>query len=388
MNPLTDILKKVKTFFTKSTKATGSVIGIDIGSSSVKLVQLKTKKEKAVLETYGAIALGPYVDPEKNNGEVGSLGEVTNLNAKEIAQAVADLMKEASVTTSDGTLAIPSSVSLVFMLELPASVPKKDFASVIPTEARRYIPVPMTEVSIDWWVIPERVYDDKTDDSLSSTKDVKRTTKPTRVLVAAIHNDALQKYREIIKELNLTAESFEIEMFSAVRACVGQDLRPTAVLDMGASKTKLSIVERGIIHDFHIVNKGSKDITSAIATTTNMTFQEAEKLKKEKGMEAVYPGNDVKKIMTSTLDFIISDINDVLLGYEKKYEHNIERIILTGGGALLKGLVPYAEEKLNYKITLSDPFARTESPVFLSDALKKVGPEFSVAVGLALRQLQ
>jgi type IV pilus assembly protein PilM len=388
VNPFSSLIDSVSSMFKKSAGPVGSVLGIDIGSSSVKIVQLRNKNGKAVLETYGAIALGPYVDAGQNNGKTGVSGQVTNLSPQIIAKAVADLMKASSTTTNNGTVSIASSSSLVFLLELPPSLDKKDYASIIPTEARRYIPVPITEVSLDWWVIPDRVYEDVTDDSMASIEDHAKRVGPTEVIVAAIHNDALTKYRDIVKELSLQTQNFEIEMFSAVRACMGQDLTLTAVLDLGAAKTKLSIVERGIIHDFHIVNKGVAEITSTLASMSNLSFEEAEALKKEQGLSMVQPGIDAKKIATSHFDYIFTDISDVLAQYEKKHNRAIEKIILTGGGALTKGLLEHANEKLDYEVVNATPFGRTEAPEFLRDVLAETGPEFSIAVGLALQQLQ
>ena len=92
--------------------------------------------------------------------------------------------------------------------------------------------------------------------------------------------------------------------------------------------------------------------------------------------------------MRLPLDRILSEVNRVFLSYERKHNRNISRVILTGGGAVLKGLLPLAKEKLETDVVLGDPFAKTDAPAFLEDILKQVGPEFSVAVGLALRKLQ
>ena len=76
------------------------------------------------------------------------------------------------------------------------------------------------------------------------------------------------------------------------------------------------------------------------------------------------------------------------MNYQKRYNKNIERIVLTGGGAVLKGLLPFATERLEIDAELADPFSKIETPAFLEDVLKEIGPEFAVAVGLATRKLQ
>ena len=124
----------------------GSVIGIDIGASAIKIVQLRASHGVAILETYGEIALGPYAKVP--------IGKATKLSPEQLAQALLDLMKEANVTARKGGISIPFSASLISILDLP-KVDAKQLARMIPLEARKYIPVPTDEVKLDWFVIPQ-----------------------------------------------------------------------------------------------------------------------------------------------------------------------------------------------------------------------------------------
>src|SRR3989338_1685484 len=114
-----------------------SAVGIDIGSSSIKVVEIKKKRGKAVLETYGSIALGPYADLD--------VGRVTNLPVDKIAVALKEVLKQAGVASSNSAVAVPVQSSLIFTIELPAQVKPEEMFSVVTTEARKYIPVPITE---------------------------------------------------------------------------------------------------------------------------------------------------------------------------------------------------------------------------------------------------
>src|SRR3989344_3130059 len=118
-----------------------SVLGIDIGASAIKIVQLKRKGGKAILETYGALSLGPYAKVE--------IGRATNLPVETVITALTDILREAKTTTKRGGLAIPFGASLMSIIEMPM-VPEKQLAQMIPIEARKYIPVPISEVSLDW----------------------------------------------------------------------------------------------------------------------------------------------------------------------------------------------------------------------------------------------
>ncbi len=353
-----------------------SVLGVDIGSSAIKIVQLKKKGGKAVLETYGAIALGPYGNMD--------IGAVTNLQVDDIVKAILDLIKESNVTIKNGVIAIPSSSSLIFTISLPDKITEDKFESVVPIEARKYIPVPISEVTLDWFVLPR---DSESSESnimkgqIKSTPDTK-----SEVLVVAIHNDILIRYQEILKNTALISESFEMEIFSNIRSSFTHDLAPVMLIDFGASKTKISIVEEGIVHLFHVVNRGGCDITKNIASSLGVSFAEAEKIKRSIGLD-INANKEAADIIRLAMDYILTEANSVVFSYQKKYNKNISKIILTGGGSLTKGLMEKASDSFHTEVVRSNPFAKTEAPAFLEPILEISGPEFSVAVGLALRQL-
>ena len=356
-----------------SSKKSDEALGIDIGSSSIKVVQLKRKGGKAVLETYGVLALGPYGSTD--------IGAVTNLQPDEIARALLDVIKESNVTTKAASISIPSLSSLIFTITLPSKISEKDLPKIIPTEARKYIPVPISEVTLDWFVIPEEAESFETEDK---SKDIVQSK--MEVLVIAIHNDTLARYQEILKKTELQSDSFEMEIFSSIRSSFGHDLAPVLLIDFGSSKTKVSIVESGVVRVFHVVNRGSQDITRNISQSLSIPFSEAEKLKRSVGLDNRIDPN-VESIIRLSVDYIFSDINSVVLAFEKKYNKNISKVVMVGGGSLLNGLLKKAEENFNVEVMHSNPFAKTEAPAFLTPVLETSGPEFAVAVGLALRQL-
>jgi len=357
-------------------KKNDSILGVDIGSSAIKVVQLKKKNGKAVLETYGAISLGPY-----GNTDIGS---ITNLQTDDVVRALLDVIKESNVTIKNGIIAIPSSASLIFTLTLPDKITEDKFASVIPIEARKYIPVPITEVTLDWFVLPKETESSENNIMDPVAKPVVPDNK-TEVLVVAIHNDILTRYQEILKKTEIHSDSFEMEIFSNIRSSFSHDLAPVLLMDFGASKTKLSIIEEGVVHVFHIINRGGADITKNIASSLGTSFTEAEKLKRMVGLD-INSNPEVGDIIRLSMDYIFSDANGVVFAYQKKYNKNISKVILTGGGSLVKGLMDRAKSNFNTEVVYSNPFSKTEAPAFLAPILEISGPEFSVAVGLALRQ--
>ncbi len=376
-NPFSKILQDGLSMF--SSKSGGSVVGIDIGSSAIKVVQLKKKGAKAVLETYGALSLGPYVDG-------GVVGQTTNLPIEKIALALTDVMREAGITTKDAAIAIPASASLVFLIELPAIIDEKQLATIIPTEARKYIPVPISEVSLDYWPIPKR--DSALDGTVGSDGKLIKESPKTEVLVAAIHNDTITKYREIVSKTNFSASFFEIELFSSIRSSFGRELSTVLILDLGALKTKLSIIEYGVVRKFHSIDRGSQDITNSLSKSLGLPFLQAEQMKREFGLFGNTKDPNIPEIILLQVDYILSETNSVILNYEKQYGKTISKVILTGGGVLLKGFKERAAEQLRSEVVLAHPFDKVEAPAFLDAVLESAGPEFAVAAGLALRKLQ
>lgn len=346
-------------------------LGVDIGSSSIKVVQLKKKGGRAVLETYGVISLGPYGGT--------SVGALASLKTEDIARALKDVMKESNVTTKSSILSIPSLASLIFLVTLPGAVKESELKNIIPIEARKYIPVPISEVTLDWFVIPN-------EDEMQENDSPSNIKRNREVLVVAIHNETLTQYREILKQTDLESDAFEMEIFSNIRSTFNNELAPFLIVDFGASKTKVSIVESGVVKVFHVVNRGSHDISRNISQALGMTFEEAEKLKRMVGLDAsVNP--EVEKIIRLAVNYIFTDINSIVFAYQKKYNKNISKVFLSGGGSLLKGLLEAARENFRVEVFYSNPFSKTEAPAFLEPVLENSGPEFAVAVGLALRQL-
>lgn len=364
-------------------KKSESVIGVDIGASSIKLVQLRKKRGVALLETYGEIALGPYYNKE--------VGQATNPPASKVAEAMRDLLKEANVTTKKAGVSIPFSSSLISLISMPA-IGAKQLASMVPIEARKYIPVPISEVTLDWFIVPDEdksFADGNQDDNFE--KDEERSKGKINVLLVAIHNGTLGKYKEIVKAAGLDVGFFEIEIFSSIRAIVGQSITPTMILDMGSANTKLYIVEYGIVKASHVISGGAQDITQTLSRSLGMSISKAEELKRGFGISDNLSNNEVqnsKEVITAGLDRVFSEANRVLKQYQQKYNKNIGKIILTGGGATMKGILPLAKKYLETDILLSNPFSKVEAPAFFETILKEVGPEFTVAVGLALRMLQ
>ena len=355
-----------------------SVIGIDIGSSSIKMVQAVKKKGVAVLETYGSLELGPYVGGKE-------VGQFVSADEGVLHTVVSLLLKEANITSRQGGISIPFHSSFISLIEVPALSDEK-IAQMIPFEVRKHVPVPVEDISVDWFIVPSALLSDDEQPLFGSASDEEPPALSKRkILLIAIHNHELIKYKKVIDRAEITPSFFEIEIFSTLRSVVFENRFPIMIIDIGARTTKFYILEHGIVLRSYFINQGGQTITTAISSAVGVDFKEAERMKREKGFNS--ENQDQVKAIATSIDEIFAESDNAIKDFEHKYKKTLGKIIFTGGGANLKGLLDEAKKHTNIEVELADPFSRLRHPVFLSETLRQTGPEFAVAVGAALRML-
>ncbi len=350
-------------------KKSNSVLGIDIGTSSIKVVQIKNKSGKAVLQTYGEISLGPYAQKQ--------IGQTTKLPPEKISEALLDLLSESNVSINKSSISIPMRSSMVSIFKMPR-LKEKQFQQMIPIEARKYIPVPISEVSLDWFIIPE-----------SETDNGETKNNFVEAMVVAIHNDVLSAYNQIVKRSKLDTSFFEIEMFSTTRAILDTNYNlPVMVIDIGSGATKIYIIENGVVRDSHIISRGSQEITINVSAALGINFDYAEKLKRNYGKNSDSHDQAIREAIESVIGPILSDAHSIILNFQKNHKKSVSRVTFVGGGSLLNGIKEMSQKKLGVEVVAGDPFSKVEVPAFLMDVLKETGLSFTVAIGIALRKLQ
>src|SRR3989344_4546380 len=338
------------------------IVGIDLGSSSLKLVQLRKEKERAILETYGEISTAHYGGVE--------MGQSARLVDQKVLEMLEDLIKEANITAKQAVVSLPLRVSFVSLLTLPI-MNEKDLAEAVHYEARRYIPVPINEVILDWWSLPQGISSDaEREEGLVKEK------KFIEVLLVAVHQQVLEKYRSIFKEAGIEIVSFEIEIFSQVRSAIAREVAPILLIDYD------------IVRMSHNADRGSQDLTLALSRSLGIDFERAEKLKRDTGLSLRPEHQEIKNVIEPLLDHNFSEGIRVMTEYKRRTNHSIKRIVFTGGGSLLKGLIDFSINKFGVEARLSNPFQKVEYPPFLEPALRDLSPIFSTALGLALREMQ
>ena len=370
------ITDKVKDALRVAAGVSNSVLGIDISASSIKVVQLRKKGGRATLETYGELALGPYAGKE--------IGQATSLPEEKIIEALQDILHESKTSTKNCGVSIPLSASFLTNISFP-EVEENQLKEVIPLEARKYIPVPISEVLLDWYVIPKDSLAKQQENREAEDKQKHATTD---ALIVAIHKETIAKYQNIIKKSELASSFFEIEIFSLIRAALERGIEPTLVADFGASSTKLFVVKSGIVLASHTINRGSQEVTQAIANALSTDLGEAEQIKRSFDKASTPHSQEILGAVSGVFDQIFFESKQVIGSFEKKHHEKVTRIVFTGGGALFPELKPLAKEEFDVEVVLADPFSKIKTPAFLEDVLRQAGPEFAVAIGVALRKLE
>lgn len=343
---------------TASEQKRDRVVGIDIGSSSIKVVELQSRDGVVTLTTYGELQLGPYGDKE--------IGEIFSLTPELEKQALIDILRESATKATSGVFAIPLSVSFVTVVSLIADE-EEDLDPRIRVEARKYIPVPLAEVSLDWAEIEKN-----------------EEVEERNILLAAIQNKPLQRFNMLLSGIGMPGAPTEIECFSAIRGAGVASKDTAAVLDFGATSAKLYITRKGLLQRMYRIPIGSAEVTTQLAKQLDLPFDEAEILKKTitQGMEEFVP---VQKLYTNHFGRALTEFSHVLKEYTESSGFNFDSVVLTGSGALFPDFAKQVSEALGHSATISNPFDMVAYPAFMEDTLKEIGPTFTTALGSALR---
>ncbi len=360
---LSDILAS---FATKpaTTATTNRVVGIDIGSSSIKVVELQDREGVITLTTYGELELGPY-------SEEKPVGTAVVLSPQIERQALVDILRESAVKAKQSVFAMPLSSSFVTVMSLMAP-PEEDISPRVRVEARKYIPVPIAEVTLDWAEVDQGL----------------RTDAGTReVLLAAIQNEALKRFTTLMETVEFANPPIEIECFSAIRSLYTDETPDTIIIDIGAVSTKLYIVRAGLLQRMYRVRAGGTLVTEKMVTEIGGTFAEMETLKRSATHENPQ-FSAVQKIHAASYDRAFKEFYQVINEYESKVGISLPNIQLIGGGALFPGFATNIATTFNRPTTLAQPFNKVAYPAFMEDTMKMIGSSFTVALGAALRQFE
>ncbi|OGZ61734.1 MAG: hypothetical protein A2932_00490 [Candidatus Spechtbacteria bacterium RIFCSPLOWO2_01_FULL_46_10] len=328
-------------------------LGIDIGTASIKAVQLLRKGNIQTLKNYGEI----------NLTQIGEETAGLKIIESQIAASIRDLLSYSRMPARQAAFSVPTFSSFSTIVRLPA-MPQGELERAVRFEARRSIPIPLADVHFEWIKLKH----------LSNNRVFK-------VMVVAVPSEVIARYYRIAKSAGLQITHLELETFSAARALgVLEEARSALVLDIGTRSSGLSIVENSVAAFHRNIDTAGISFTRVLSRALSISAERAEGLKREHGLT----DRETGKVLTPLVDKIVTEIEKSIKEYMAEGGSRPVRIIAHGGSVLMAGLLPYIQENTNIPVELGNAFGRMETPPELTDYLAKNAPQFAVASGLAL----
>lgn len=358
-------------------------LGIDVGTSGIKIIELSLRRERIKLEKYGEATARIFYEKPFRTFEKSTL----LLSNQDIARAILAVCKETKISEKKAIFSIPDFASFFTSFDLPP-MSKDEVSQAIRFEARHHIPLPLAEVTLDWSIIEGKLSD--------------RKKVPLRILLVAVPNSVINQYRQIVVLSNLELKGLEVEAFALARSLIKDDKKVIALLDIGAQSTICNIVDQGILKVSHSFDVAGNELTHVLAKALNVDYQEAENLKKIHGLRFLISGavankkNQEPSLITKKVGEILRPLIDLILTETKRTSQSfyqtkgkkVQKVIIAGGSALLPGLKEYFSKDLKKEVEVANPFSDILYPPILEETLKKIGPSYAIAVGMALRGLE
>ena len=338
-------------------------LGVDIGDASLKMVELRKKNRRIYLSNYAF------------SESVSEVNFTKMEDVNYLARAINKIKTESGIVSKRITASLPTFAVFSSIISI-MNVDKKGMASAVNEEAKKVIPLPLEEMTLDWKVVPD--------------ENGKTPTKGNmQVFLTGSPKKLVRKYIDIFKSAKLSLASLETETFSLVRSLLGDDKSTVMIVEIGSNSTDLFIVKESI----PVLNRSlavcASTVTKTLAEKMGLSYSQAEQFKHDLSV-SLSPDNheELPKMIAETLEPIVTEIQYMLDFFRSRNNGEVEKIVLSGGGALLLNLTEYLSSRLDIKVIIGDPWARVHYPPELKPVLSEVGPRLAVAIGLAMREIE
>ncbi|NKI19495.1 pilus assembly protein PilM [Spongiibacter sp. KMU-166] len=340
-----------------------SLLGVDISSSAVKVLELSRNGEKYRVESYAAMSLPPQSVVEKNVAEVEAVGEI-----------VKAVLSRSRTNLTRAAAAVPGSAVITKVLRMPADMPESALETQISLEADQYIPYPLDEVSLDFELIG--VAEDSPDQAEVLLVACRRDNVDTRVEALEIGG---------LEPKVMDVEAYAVERsFSLIAPQLGCDENTVvAIVDIGASMMSLSVIVDGETVYTRDQLFGGRQLTEEIQRRYGLSAEEAGLAKKQGGLSDDYD----TEVLLPFKEAVIQQVSRSLQFFFSASQYSaVDTILLAGGVAAMQGLAELVEERLSVKTVVANPFANMAiAPNVDAIRLSNDAPSMLIACGLALR---
>lgn len=340
-----------------------SLLGVDISSSAVKLLELSRSGDTYRVESYAVMSLPPQSVVEKNIAEVEVVAEVL----RAVVSRSRSKLKRAAV-------AVPGSAVITKVLRMPADMNENTLETQISLEADQYIPYPLDEVALDFEIMGQA------DDNPEQMD----------VLLVACRRDNVDLRTEALEIAGLEAKLVDVEAFAVERSfeliasSLGCDENTVvAIVDIGASMTSLSVIVDGETLYTRDQLFGGRQLTEEIQRRYGMTVEEAGLAKKQGGLSDDYDS----EVLAPFKEAVIQQVARSLQFFYSSSQYNsVDMILLAGGVAAMQGLADIVESELGVSTVVANPFgSMAVAPGVDAMSLSNDAPAMLISCGLALR---
>ncbi|MBL4606566.1 MAG: pilus assembly protein PilM [Pseudomonadales bacterium] len=346
------------------TKKSASLLGLDISSSTVKLLELSRSSGQFRVESYGVEPLPPNAVVEKNISDVEAVG-----------QAIKRLVTREKVSTKNAAVSVAGSAVITKVIQLDAHLTEDDMESQIRLEADQYIPYPLEEVAIDFEV----------------QGPVEDNPELAEVLIVACRTENVDMREAVLEAAGLLAKVVDVEAYAMERAFSliedqldnSEEQQTIAIVDVGATMTTLSVLDAGQTIYTREQFFGGKQLTEEIQRRYGLSFEEAGLAKKQGGL----PDDYESEVLDPFKDAVVQQVSRSLQFFFSSSQFNdVDCIVLAGGTASLPGVRELVEEKVGTTTIVANPFSNMSLASKVSaSALSDDAPALMIACGLAMR---
>ena len=344
-------------------KKANTLLGIDISSTSVKLLELSRQGDRYRVEAYAVEPLPTSAVIEKNIAELEGVG-----------QALSRVLIKAKTSLRNVAVAVAGSAVITKTIEMDAGLSDDEMESQLKIEADQYIPYPLDEVAIDFEV------------QGASARNPERVN----VLLAACRKENVEVREAALTLAGLTARVVDVEAYALERSfgllanqLAASKERLVAVVDIGATMTTLSVLHNGRIIYTREQLFGGRQLTEEIQRRYNLTVEQAGLAKKQGGL----PDDYVREVLQPFREALVQQVSRSLqFFFASGQYHSVDQILLAGGTASVPGLDRLIEQQLGTPTQVANPFAEmTLNSKVNAAALTSDAPAMMIACGLALR---
>ncbi len=339
-------------------------IGLDIGTNEVKAVYLTPEGDKFKLVAFGSVAT-----------PAGGSASENLADQQKLADNIRQLLRDAGINSRRAVIALPESQVFTRVIETPF-LTDTELDSAINWEAEQYVPVPLSDVLLRHQILttPE-----KNDPNGKMT-----------VLIVAAPNTVINRYMKIIELAGLELGGIETEILAISRALMFNDPAspPTLIINLGAATTDISVVNKGILSFARSLPTGGDAVTRAMSTDLNLDPVQAEEYKRAYGLDKSKLDGKVFNSIKTVIDIITAEVKKGLVYYQTKQPDDVvRRVVLSGGMAQMPGLVDFLAQGLTMEVQVGNSLAGLSKTEQQARALLESAPLYTVAVGLALKQI-